>query len=177
MRIARNELARVTGITARMRDFYRPHHQELVACDLDQLLEETLALAEIQLRYTKIAVTFIPAEEHPIVKANDNLLRQVFLNLILNAIDAMPDGGTLIIRVICRETTLLVEVQDTGVGIPVDIRPHLFEPFMTSKPNGTGLGLSISAQIIAHHAGTIEMEDNKDHGCTFRVTLPYQPRA
>lgn len=176
MQIARDELARVMGITARMRDFYRPHHHELAACDLHQLLEETLALAELQLRYTRINVVFIPAAEHPIVRADANLLRQVFLNLILNAIDAMPDGGTLTVRATIRETALLVEVQDTGDGIAAEIRPHLFEPFITSKPNGTGLGLSISAQIIAQHAGTIEMEDNPDRGCTFRVVLPYQPR-
>lgn len=177
MQLARDELARVTGITTRMRDFSRSPHQELMPCDLNYVLQETLAVAELQLRHTRITVTCIPAAERPMVKANDTLLRQVFLNLILNAIDAMPAGGTLAVRVIPRACNVLVEVQDTGVGISADIRPHLFQPFVTSKPNGTGLGLAMSAHILAEYAGTITLEDNPDQGCTCRVVLPCETRG
>jgi signal transduction histidine kinase len=80
-------------------------------------------------------------------------LRQVFLNVILNAIDAMPQAGTLTVRTVGGSTVALVEVQDSGAGIPAAIRARLFEPFFTSKPAGTGLGLAISAQIVTQHGG------------------------
>jgi two-component system NtrC family sensor kinase len=69
----------------------------------------------------------------------------------------------------------IVEVQDTGLGIPADIRPRLFEPFFTNKPNGTGLGLSISAHIVTQHGGQIEVDSTEKQGSTFRVVLPFQP--
>lgn len=72
---------------------------------------------------------------------------------------------------------VLVEIQDTGVGIPDDIRPHLFEPFFTSKSNGTGLGLSISAHIVTQHGGQIEVDSEVGKGTTFRIVLPYQRHA
>jgi signal transduction histidine kinase len=177
LQIAREELARVTAITTRMRDVYRPQHQDLGVCDLHHLLEDMLALAELQIRGTSIRVMFIPSAEPPLIRGNDSLLRQVFLNLILNAIDAMPDGGVLTVRVSHNAATLLIDVQDTGVGIPAAIRPRLFEPFVTSKPTGTGLGLAISAQIMAQHGGRIDVTSHEGTGSTFRVVLPYQPFA
>ncbi len=74
-------------------------------------------------------------------------------------------------------TVAVVEIQDTGIGIPEDIRARLFEPFFTNKPNGTGLGLSISAHIVTQHGGQIEVDSQPGQGSTFRVVLPYQPRA
>src|SRR5690606_37190414 len=103
--------------------------------------------------------------------------RQVLLNLLLNALDAMPGGGTLTVRTIAGPTMALVEIQDTGVGIPPDIKAQLFEPFFTTKPSGTGLGLSISAHIVTQHGGQIEVESTPGQGSTFRVALPYKPEA
>jgi signal transduction histidine kinase len=110
----------------------------------------------------------------PEVRCNSDQLRQVFLNLILNAIDAMPQGGTLTVRTIAGPSVAVVEVQDTGVGIAEDIRARLFEPFFTNKPTGTGLGLSISAHIVTQHGGQIVVESAEGQGSTFRVALPYQ---
>jgi len=175
--IARDELARIAGIIERMRDFYRPDRGESAPCDINRLLEGTLTLAGLNTRYSAIQVIFTPAPELPPIYGNSDQLRQVFLNLILNAIDAMPNGGTLAVRTTAGPTVGLVEIQDTGIGIPDDIRARLFEPFFTNKPNGTGLGLSISAHIVTQHGGQIEVESSAGHGSTFRVVLPYQPHS
>lgn len=175
--IARTELARIAGIIERMRDFYRPDRGEFAPCDINRLLEGTLTLAGINMRYTAIQVIFAPAPDLAPVHGNSDQLRQVFLNLVLNAVDAMPEGGTLTVRTLAGPTVAVVEVQDTGVGIPDDVRERLFEPFFTNKPNGTGLGLSISAHIVTQHGGHIEVESSEGQGSTFRVVLPYQPRS
>jgi two-component system NtrC family sensor kinase len=173
--IAREQLTRIARIIERMREFYRPDRGTMAACDINQLLEETLALAGLNMQHQPFRVIFTPAHDLPEVIGNADQLRQVFLNLILNAIEAMPDGGTLTVRTIAGPTVALIEVQDTGIGIPDDIRPQLFEPFFTNKPNGTGLGLSISAHIVTQHGGQLEVESVESHGSTFRVVLPYQP--
>jgi two-component system NtrC family sensor kinase len=172
--IARDQLTRIAHIIARMREFYRPDRGTMAACDIHNLLEETLAVAGLNMRHQPIRVMFAPAHDLPPIIGNGDQLRQVFLNLILNAIEAMPDGGTLTVRTIAGPSVALIEVQDTGLGIPADLHPRLFEPFFTNKPNGTGLGLSISAHIITQHGGQIEVDSTEGHGSTFRVVLPYQ---
>ncbi|HJZ46767.1 MAG TPA: PAS domain S-box protein [Roseiflexaceae bacterium] len=175
--IAREQLARIAGIIERMRDFYRPSRGELAPADLNELVAGTLALAGLNTRHVAIDVIFTPDAALPLVVCTADQLRQVFLNLILNAIEAMPTGGTLTVRTIAGPTFAVVEVQDTGIGIPEDIRARLFEPFFTSKPSGTGLGLSISAHIVTQHGGRIEVESSVGQGSTFRVILPYQPNV
>jgi two-component system NtrC family sensor kinase len=174
--IARDQLGRIAGIIERMRDFYRPTRGELAPADLNRLLEGTLALAGLNMRHATIEVIFAPDPDLPEVHCNNDQLRQVFLNLILNAIDVMPQRGTLTVRTIAGPTVAVIEVQDTGPGIPEDIRARLFEPFFTTKPTGTGLGLSISAHIVTQHGGQIEVESVEGQGSTFRVALPYQPK-
>jgi signal transduction histidine kinase len=173
--LARDQLARIASIIERMRDFYRPARGELAPHDLNQLLADTLALTGLNMRYTAISVVFEPQRDLPPVVANGDQLRQVFLNLILNALDAMDNGGTLTIRTAAGPTVALAEIIDTGVGIPPDVRERLFEPFFTTKSNGTGLGLSISAHIVTQHGGQIDVESSLGQGSTFRVVLPYQP--
>jgi signal transduction histidine kinase len=174
--IAREQLGRIAGIIERMRDFYRPSRGDLAPADLNELLAGTLALAGLNTRHAAIKVIFTPDPDLPQVLCNADQLRQVFLNLTLNAIDAMPQGGTLTVRTIAGPTVAVVEVQDTGTGIPQDIRVRLFEPFFTNKPQGTGLGLSISAHIVTQHGGQIEVESAEGQGSTFRVVLSYHPQ-
>jgi two-component system NtrC family sensor kinase len=175
LRIAQDQLTRIAGIIERMRDFYRPPRGEILPCDINELLESTLTLAGLNTRHAAIDIIFTPASGLPEVRCSGDQLRQVFLNLILNAIEAMPAGGTLTVRTLAGQTVAVVEIADTGIGIPDDIRAHLFEPFFTNKPNGTGLGLSISAHIVTQHGGRIEVESSAGQGSTFRVVLPYQP--
>jgi signal transduction histidine kinase len=142
--------------------------------DLNHLLEETLTIAGLNIRHGDIRVIFTPAIGLQPVLCNSDQLRQVFLNLMLNAIDAMPDGGTLKVRTAAQAGVLIAEVADTGIGIPDTLRDRLFEPFFTSKPTGTGLGLSISAHIVTQHGGQIEVESKEGQGSIFRVVLPYR---
>jgi two-component system NtrC family sensor kinase len=172
--IARDQLSRIAGIIERMRDFYRPSRGDLAPTDLNQLLEGTLALAGLNTRHAAIEVIFAPFADLPPVLGNADQLRQVFLNLILNAIDAMPQGGTLTVRTLAGASVVVTEIEDSGVGIPDDIRLRLFEPFFTNKPNGTGLGLSISAHIVTQHGGQIEVDSVAGQGSTFRIVLPHQ---
>lgn len=171
--MATEQLARIARIIERMRDFYRPDRGELAPNDLNQLLEETLALADLNNRHGRVRMEFVPAVDLPPVLCNADQIRQVFLNLVLNAIDAMPDGGTLTVRTQAGATVSLIEIQDTGIGIPEEVRSHLFEPFYTTKSNGTGLGLSISAHIVTQHGGHIDIESRAGIGSTFRIVLPY----
>jgi two-component system NtrC family sensor kinase len=175
--IARDELGRIAGIIERMRDFYRPPRGELTPCDLNHLIEETLAITSLNTRHVAIHVIFTPARDLPPVIGNGDQLRQVLLNLLLNALDAMPGSGTLTVRTTAGPTMALVEIQDSGVGIPPDVQAHLFEPFFTTKPTGTGLGLSICAHIVTQHGGQIEVESVPGQGSTFRVALPYRPET
>jgi two-component system NtrC family sensor kinase len=172
LEIARDELGRIARIITRMRDFYRPARDELGPTDLNRLLEETLALVQVHLRHGSVQVVTDFAPGLPQPQANADQMRQVFLNLMLNACDAMPDGGML--RVTTRELPGVVQaiIADTGCGIPADVRPHLFEPFYTTKPQGTGLGLAITAHIVAQHGGQIAVDSQEGHGATFVVTLP-----
>src|SRR5207249_4877803 len=109
-------------------------------------------------------------------------LRQVFLNLMLNACDAMPDGGTLRINTELLPATpdqpaeIAIRVADTGVGIAPEHLPRLFEPFYTTKPQGTGLGLAISAHIVTQHGGQITVDSEVGAGTTFTTTLPVGAR-
>ena len=175
--IARDELARIARVTERMRDFYRPTRGEMEPHDINRALEATLALAGLNMRLAPIQLIFTPAADLAPVVCNLDQLHQVFLNLVLNAIDAMPNGGTLTIRTIAGTSVAVVEVRDTGIGIPDSVRARLFEPFFTNKPNGTGLGLSISAHIVTQHSGQIEVESEEGQGSLFRVILPYAGAA
>jgi PAS domain S-box-containing protein len=173
--MARDQLTRIASIIERMRDFYRPSRGDMAPHDLNGLLENTLALATLETRYAAIQAIFTPDSNLPAVLCDGDQLRQVFLNLILNAIDAMPDGGTLTVRTFAGQNVAVVEVQDSGIGIPEDIRAHLFDAFFTTKPTGTGLGLSICAHIVAQHDGQLEVESSLGQGSIFRVALPFQP--
>ncbi|HEU5013254.1 MAG TPA: PAS domain S-box protein [Roseiflexaceae bacterium] len=175
--IARSELTRIANIVQRMRDFYRPPRGRMEPHDLNRLVEETLTVASLNVRQEDIQVIFTPATDLPAVVCDADQLRQVFLNLMLNAIEAMPDGGTLTVRTAAGSTVALVEIQDTGLGIPEAIRTKLFEPFFTNKSQGTGLGLSISAHIVTQHGGQIEVDSEEGHGSIFRVVLPYQQKG
>jgi signal transduction histidine kinase len=113
----------------------------------------------------------------PRVLGDPSQLEQVLLNLCLNASQAMAGGGTLTVRSFAEERRVTVEVQDTGPGIPDDVRPHIFKPFFTTKTEGNGLGLAISARIIAEHGGNIAYRCPPGGGTVFTITLNQAPTA
>jgi len=176
--IAQSELGRIARIITRMRDFYRPARAELEPTAINDVLMATIELVQMHLRHGRVDVTTDLADDLPQVTAHTDQIRQVFLNLMLNACDAMPNGGTLRITSYARpahadqSTSIVVQIADTGVGIAPEHRAHLFEPFYTTKPQGTGLGLAISAHIITQHGGQIEVASEVGVGTTFTVRLP-----
>ncbi|NTW00324.1 MAG: GAF domain-containing protein [Oscillochloris sp.] len=176
--IAQQELGRIARIITRMRDFYRPTKAELAATNINSLLRETLELVQTHLRHSHINASADLSAEIPSIIAHADQLRQVFLNIILNACDAMTDGGDLRVRTRLLQTrseapiTIGVDICDTGAGIPPEHRPHVFEPFYTTKAHGTGLGLAISAHIVTQHGGRIMVESELRQGTTFSILLP-----
>ncbi len=175
--IARDEMARIAGIIERMRDFYRPDPGTFAPVDIRVLLERTLALVDLTARHVNVQTVLITGNDTHLAHGNADQLRQVFVNLMMNAVEAMPHGGMLSVRVASGPSVVVVEIADTGTGIAEEIRPRLFEPFFTNKPNGTGLGLSISGHIITQHGGQIEVDSTVGKGSTFRVMLPRSMHA
>jgi signal transduction histidine kinase len=150
--------------------------------DLNETVETTLPLLLVQTKMSGIKFIKEPGTGIPRIQANKAQLQQVLINLAGNAIDAMPDGGTLTVTTsLSRKLPNHVElrVQDTGSGIPKDIQKNIFEPFFTTKEigKGTGLGLSLIYEIVRKHGGTIEVESEEGKGAVFTIALPVRPAA
>jgi len=173
--IARQELERIARIVGRMLDFHHPGTETRRAIDVNDLIENVLALVHKRLQHSNIVVQADLAPDLPKVQAVSDHIKQVLLNLFLNAIEAMPQGGLLCVRTSSRHPAdkwLIISIQDDGVGMGAEDLAHLFEPFYTSKPSGTGLGLSISYDIVAQHGGEILVDSEPGHGSTFTIRLP-----
>ncbi|RLC86746.1 MAG: hypothetical protein DRI37_06840 [Chloroflexi bacterium] len=173
--IAQEEMQRLVQIVRRMLDFYRPASSSMTgALDLNRAVQDALAIANKKLQQAHIQVSIRLAPELPLVWGSANQLSQVFLNIIINALEAMDDSGKLWIGTAynVERDQVVAAFRDSGAGITPEIREHLFEPFYTTKSNGTGLGLAISYGIVKHHKGTIEVESTPGEGSTFIVCLP-----
>lgn len=178
--IAETETLRISDIIMRMRNFYRPSRSEKDPADVHDVLKSVLTLARKQLQHSEVEVQQDLAEEVPPTQIDTNHLKQVLLNMVLNGIDAMPEGGTLTVhtgtrrvRLSEQETEVVhIAFADTGVGIAPEDQPRIFEPFFTTKENGSGLGLSISYSIIKEHGGDIRVESQPSEGSTFSILLP-----
>lgn len=170
---------RIGRITRSLLTFARPCPQELVPIDLNQLVQEVIALVAYRLRSENISVQLQLRDPLPFIMGDPTQLQQVLLNLINNAYDAMAGqrGGRLTIQTDTDGTMVILVVDDTGPGIPNGHLPHLFDPFFTTKPvgKGTGLGLAIAYGIITGHGGRIRAE-NRPEGARFIVELPIAPR-
>jgi len=168
-------IQRASYIIENLLRFARPPQERTIAVDIAQVVEETISLLANQLTLQQVEVHRDLAAGVPPIIGNRGVLQQVFSNMILNACNAMPDGGTLTVttRAISDEE---VEIQftDTGCGIPDEILGEIFDPFFTTMPvgKGTGLGLSISYSIIREHHGTIDVESKVGEGSTFTIRLP-----
>ncbi|MFH1934325.1 MAG: ATP-binding protein [Pseudomonadota bacterium] len=168
-------IQRASIIIENLLRFARPSAKTQVEqVDLSLLIKETLTLIANQARIQKIELKSEITEEPVLISGNASLLQQVFINLFLNAIKAMPDGGLLSFSMEKEEREVAVRITDTGDGISKKDIDHIFDPFYTTAPvgKGTGLGLSISYSIVQQHSGTIEVDSVKGKGSTFKVKLP-----
>jgi signal transduction histidine kinase len=158
-------------------DFSRPKASVKKPVQVNQLLEDALFLVKHSDRFKRIKVKRIMDEKVPDIEGNAKQLLQVFLDLMLNATDAMDGEGFLTVGSALnpeRTDEVIVSIEDTGHGIPREDLSKIFEPFYSTKPpgRGTGLGLSICYGIVAEHHGRITVESQPHHGTTFRVFLP-----
>jgi iron only hydrogenase large subunit-like protein/nitrogen-specific signal transduction histidine kinase len=169
-----NELTRSTRLIRNLLDFSRQSTPALKETDINDVIKRSLELVinSAQLRHIKIIEEFNPAL--PRFRADPDQLQQVCVNLILNAVQAMPDGGTLTLRTMGENGQIKMEVQDTGCGISAENMPKLFTPFFTTKKEvkGVGLGLAVSYGIIQRHSGKISVTSNEGEGTTFSIHLP-----
>lgn len=170
--LAKTELNRLMLTVQRMLDFYRPGAVSPTEVDLHDILQHVLSLMSQQLEKQAIKVQVDIPSNLPPIKAVSSQVQQVLINLILNSIDAMPNGGELQIRARSAKGGVEILLQDSGPGIPDDRLPHIFEPFYSTKDGGTGLGLTVSYNIVTSHGGTLELASNAGPGACFRVYLP-----
>lgn len=173
------ELARVNGILRRLLESGRPAPLRLARTDLTRLVSETVDLMEPALRRKKVTLAAEVPEGLPAVRLDPAKIRQVLVNLVQNAGEAMGEGGG---RVTVRATTVpqgdvVLAVEDDGPGIPPAEVPRLFEPFYTTKFTGTGLGLTISKSLVEQHGGRMEVDSEPGRGTTFFVFLPAPPEG
>jgi two-component system, NtrC family, sensor kinase len=169
--MTQSELDRLMSTVQRMLDFYRPNVAKNKV-NLIDVLETVLQLLSAQLQERHIRVTTSWPSDIPEVTVVGSQIQQVFINLVLNAYDAMPGGGELIISLLQNNDQLEVYFQDTGPGVAVEIRDTLFEPFSSTKEKGSGLGLSVSYGIITAHGGDLEYLQDRGPGACFCVRLP-----
>jgi signal transduction histidine kinase len=171
----RHQVVRLTNTMESLLDFARPAKARLRAADVNETIDKVLFLVRQQRRVAAVEVAAEMDRTLPRVLADPAQLEQVFLNICLNACQAMGAKGTLTVRSFAHENRVTVEVTDTGPGIPVDVRPHIFKPFFTTKTEGNGLGLAISARIVAEHGGHIGYRCPPAGGTVFTVTLQQAP--
>ncbi|MEO6210334.1 MAG: ATP-binding protein [Gemmatimonadaceae bacterium] len=178
--VIRSETMRASHVVRDLLTFARRSEGEVGSIDMNELVERTMRLRMHDLKSRRVRCESVLAEDLPYVTADARQIQQVLLNLLTNASQAMTPGGGGDLRIETRQEgdRVLLDITDSGPGIPAEVRAHIFEPFFTTKDDGTGLGLSVSYGIIAAHGGTITIPKSSGEGTTFRVSLPaYDPAA
>jgi two-component system NtrC family sensor kinase len=171
------ETKRVREIVRGLLDYARETPSVKAALNINNVIRQTTQLLGRREAFQHVNVVEVLADDIPMVDGDRNQLQQVFMNLALNACEAMAEGGTLMVSTFVADGRVVIKVADTGHGIRSEHLGQIFDPFFTTKPvgKGTGLGLSVSAGIIQRHDGTLEVESELGKGTTFTVTLPVAP--
>ncbi len=172
LKVIEQEAVRCKRIVQGLLNFAKPQRHEERLTDINNIINETLLLIEYQPSMKKIVIKKNMDSKLVPIEADHLQLKQVFLNIILNAVQAMPEGGELKITTRNVNKGVEVAISDTGIGIPEEERKKIFQPFYTTKKDGTGLGLSISYGIIKEHGGEIYVESEIGRGSKFRVFIP-----
>jgi two-component system NtrC family sensor kinase len=174
LRKIQQQTERASGIASSLLNFARQADGDYQPVDMGDMARETLQLFETHLKERRIHLSPEIAADLPAVSGNRGRLQQVLMNLLLNAADATPDGGTIAVQATSAAGRVRVQVADTGVGIPPEHLDRIYDPFFTTKPRGrgTGLGLSVSYGIVKAHAGTLTAESAPGEGSRFVISLP-----
>lgn len=175
--LIKSEAFRCKSITTGLLDFSRIRTGERVPIEVADVVRSAANLVSHQKRGDKISIHIEIQSDLPPIDGNGSQLQQAVIALATNAIDAMPDGGDLTFRASAQAHRLIIEVSDTGVGIPPDDMSKIFEPFFTTKEvgKGTGLGLAVCYGIVSEHGGRLNVRSNVGKGTTFSIVLPTKP--
>jgi len=177
LKIAAGEVDRISHLINELLDFARPSIPKLEFEDVNSILDGMILLVSTESKKKNVHIEKQYATDLPSVKVDREQIKQVFLNILLNAIEATPENGKITVKTHSflkpgGEPYLQVEFKDTGCGIPQEYLEEIFNPFYTTKTTGSGLGLSISNQIVRDHKGYIDVESQKDKGTSFFINLP-----
>ncbi len=181
LEIFSNEIKRLNDVINRFLSAIKPSQPEMRLIGLYSLVTDTLRLMEPEFTENNIAVSLIEEGDWPYIEADETQLKQAFINLLRNAIEAINKDDEdeteekereVCIRMICKEGNVTLVFEDSGKGIDPEDIPHIFEPYFTTKPRGTGLGLMIVDRIIREHNGTISVHSDTGHGTQFVMTFP-----
>jgi signal transduction histidine kinase len=175
--VVSRELQRINGLVTQMLRFAAPKHTALITVRVHDLLDHSLRLLQHQISAKLISLQRRYKADPDIVRGDDAQLQQAFMNLLLNALEAMGPNGVLTVSTGVSENPggmrlLKIHIEDTGVGIARENLERSFEPFFTTKKNGTGLGLAISRLIAHEHCGTIQVQSEINKGSKFTLSLP-----
>ena len=165
-----NEVNRLQTLITEFSSFAKHPELDLKPFSIEKVLQETLSLYS-NLPNIKIITSF--QEKFPLLKIDANMMKQVFINLSKNAVEAMPDGGELFVE--CKVLSAgiaSISFKDTGVGIPDNIAEQLFDPYFTTKKDGTGIGLTITSKIVSDHHGKVRVLSKENKGTTIIINLP-----
>ena len=176
MRVIGEKLDQLEAIVTRVLNFAKAPTSLHTRCSLGEIIEDTLVLLRLKLAQSKITFRFEPPARPVVVEGHHGQLQQVLLNLIINAMQAMPDGGTINVTldVALRDSGAVAQLDlaDTGTGIPENIRDRIFDSFLSGRPGGTGLGLAIAKRVLISHHGDLTLLSSSPEGTTMRLTLP-----
>ena len=166
------EVHRLNSIVEQFLSLARPLEIKPEGLRVQDVLNELATLVECEAQQSKVQIQVVAPLTLPPLKADREYLRQTLLNLILNGLQAMPEGGTLTLKANTSNGNFLISVTDTGIGIAPENRTRIFEPYFTTKAKGSGLGLAIARRIIEAHGGTITVFSEAGQGCRFQIALP-----
>ncbi|MBS1799272.1 MAG: PAS domain-containing protein [Acidobacteria bacterium] len=175
--ILANEMQRLDRVVQTLADFSRPMELTLKEHDLRRVIGAVVELASAEMQENGVRVLVDAPADPVLVRVDAELVRQAVLNLLLNGMQAMPDGGTVRVTVRRDHQFSVVEIMDQGVGIPADVLPRIFELYFTTKPRGSGIGLALTYRILQIHGGALDVRSNPDpaaadRGTTFTLRLP-----
>jgi len=177
--LIQKESARCGDIVRNLLLFSRASDYELAEHNVRRIIERALMLVQHHLEVAEIRLVTHLGDEDDTIVCDENQVQQALVALFVNAVEAMPEGGTLSVSCKALPDEMCIEVTDTGYGIPEEVRPQIFEPFFSTKEalDGVGLGLAVVYGIVQRHEGTIEVDSSGERGTTFRVRLPRRPEG
>jgi signal transduction histidine kinase len=172
--VLEEEINRLENLTRTFLDFARPPQLEKRPVDVRTVIEDAVGLVAGRARRCGVQVTGAAPASPVLLRADAGLLRQLLLNLLLNALEALPGGGSVVVELLVPEggRALTLRVADSGAGLAAGREEDIFRPFVSTKPTGLGLGLSICRRIVEAHGGTIEAANRPEGGAVFTVRLP-----